>query len=657
VEGCEEEERSFDSEVRVATLQFSELQIEFVVVVFILVVILAKLVWHHDLMHPVSNNIPESCMLIVVGAHIGGIILGSFYLDDCHRQNEVSPPFKFTPSLFFIYLLPPIVLEAGYFLNNRAFFENLPTILIYAVVGTLFNAFAVGLCLYGLFKADLLLTGTDSVAGVNFTISSALLFGTICAAVDPVAVLAVFEEIHVNKMLHILVFGESLLNDAVTIVLFQVLGAFANRPLDPLLEDHERDITVADAFLGIGQFIVVVVASIVIGLLAGMAGAFFTRFTEHVHVLEPIVVFAVGYLSYLFADIFAFSGIVSLIVAAMVMRHYVEANISRHSHTTLKYTMKVVSNVAEMVIFLFLGISLYDVTVHNWDTGLVIWTIVLVLLFRPIGVVLLTLFMNLFRVKKINWKSVFIMSYSGLRGAVAFSLALVRISDEPELDNPSSEELVSELQLRRSMLTAVTVLVLFTVFVQGTTIKPIVRLLKVRTESEHRRTMNEAIHSTALDHITAGMEDILGHVGHNRIREKIREIDYKYLRKIFERYPEARHEKILHTFKRLQYTDSAEAAEKNVVFKWCKDERFGRTHLSVYEPSPEPHDSATEAGNDQELTPNECEEHIPQLNDILKASFASVCGLVTLPVMHYVSASRLYILTHFFEVVQWLLNV
>ena len=42
VEGCEEEERSFDSEVRVATLQFSELQIEFVVVVFILVVILAQ---------------------------------------------------------------------------------------------------------------------------------------------------------------------------------------------------------------------------------------------------------------------------------------------------------------------------------------------------------------------------------------------------------------------------------------------------------------------------------------------------------------------------------------------------------------------------------------------------------------------------------------
>lgn len=78
VEGCEEEEKEFDSEVRVATLQFSELQIEFLVVVFVLLVILAKLgklfihhrrlttssiiiiVWHHELMHPVSHNIPES---------------------------------------------------------------------------------------------------------------------------------------------------------------------------------------------------------------------------------------------------------------------------------------------------------------------------------------------------------------------------------------------------------------------------------------------------------------------------------------------------------------------------------------------------------------------------------------------------------------------
>ena len=61
-----------------------------------------------------------------------------------------------------------------------------------------------------------------------------------------------------------------------------------------------------------------------------------------------------------------------------------------------------------------------------------------------------------------------VQSYSGLRGAVAFALALVRISDEAELRDPHNQELSNELKLRQSMLTAITALVFFTVFIQVT---------------------------------------------------------------------------------------------------------------------------------------------------------------------------------------------
>lgn len=147
----------------------------------------------------ISNIVPESCLLIVVGLLIGGLI----------KLVGEEPPLL-SSKVFFFYLLPPIILDAGYFLPIRPFTENLGTILMFAVVGTLWNAFFIGGVLYGVCQLE------ASLYSVNLL--SCLLFGTITSAVDPVAVLAVFEEIHINELLHILVFGESLLNDAVTVV-------------------------------------------------------------------------------------------------------------------------------------------------------------------------------------------------------------------------------------------------------------------------------------------------------------------------------------------------------------------------------------------------------------------------------------------------------
>lgn len=145
--------------------------------------------------------VPESCLLIMVGLLVGGVIYG---------VRHTAPP-ALSAEAFFLYLLPPIVLDAGYFLPGRLFFENLGTILWYAVLGTLWNVLGIGLSLYGL--CQLGGWGLEEVGLLHF-----LLFGSLIAAVDPVAVLSVFEEIHVNEQLYILVFGESLLNDAVTVV-------------------------------------------------------------------------------------------------------------------------------------------------------------------------------------------------------------------------------------------------------------------------------------------------------------------------------------------------------------------------------------------------------------------------------------------------------
>lgn len=91
------------------------------------------------------------------------------------------------------------------------------------MLGTLWNVLGIGLSLYGV----CLLAGS-SLGDV--TLLHCLLFGSLIAAVDPVAVLSVFQEMHVNEQLHILVFGESLLNDAVTVVRgAAVAGVFLRR--------------------------------------------------------------------------------------------------------------------------------------------------------------------------------------------------------------------------------------------------------------------------------------------------------------------------------------------------------------------------------------------------------------------------------------------
>ena len=89
--------------------------------------------------HHVTNVIPESALLICFGFILGGMIWGA----------DKQQTFKLTPTVFFFYLLPQIILDAGYFMPNKLFFSNMGGILVYAVIGTCWNAASLGLSLWG----------------------------------------------------------------------------------------------------------------------------------------------------------------------------------------------------------------------------------------------------------------------------------------------------------------------------------------------------------------------------------------------------------------------------------------------------------------------------------------------------------------------------
>ncbi|XP_008291112.1 sodium/hydrogen exchanger 1b [Stegastes partitus] len=469
----------------VLAFNYEHVRKPFEISLWILLALLMKLGFH--IIPRVSHVVPESCLLIVVGLLVGGTI----------KAMEGAEAPVLDSKLFFLYLLPPIILDAGYFLPIRPFTENMGTILVFAVLGTLWNVFFMGGTMFAVCQIE--------GAGLgDVDLLSCLLFGSIISAVDPVAVLAVFEEIHINELLHILVFGESLLNDAVTVVLYHLFEEFS----------HEGSVSIGDALLGVVCFFVVSLGGIMVGFIYGILGAFTSRFTSHTRVIEPLFVFLYSYMAYLSAEVFHLSGIMSLIACGVIMRPYVEANISHKSYTTVKYFLKMWSSVSETLIFIFLGVSTVAGP-HDWNWTFVIFTVFLCLVSRVLGVIGLTSIINKFRIVKLTKKDQFIVAYGGLRGAIAFSLGFV----------------LTDSKMKHMFLTAIITVIFFTVFVQGMTIRPLVELLAVKKKKESKGSINEEIHTQFLDHLLTGIEDICGHYGHHHWKDKLNRFNKKYVKK------------------------------------------------------------------------------------------------------------------------------
>ncbi|XP_018798442.1 PREDICTED: uncharacterized protein LOC108974826 isoform X7 [Bactrocera latifrons] len=502
-------------------VDFDRVKTPFIIGIWILSASIAKIGFH---MTPKLHLIfPESCLLIVVGVIIGFVL---YFCTDV----AVSP---LTPNTFFFYMLPPIILDAGYFMPNRLFFDNLGTILLMAGIGTVFNTATIGLSLWGCG-----LTGMFGPEVPRFL--DTFLFAALISAVDPVAVLAVFEEIHVNEVLYIVVFGESLLNDAVTVVMYHMMEVYN--------EIGISNIIAQDIASGVGSFFVVAIGGTVIGIIWGFLTGLVTRFTDHVRVIEPIFIFVMAYLAYLNAEIFHMSGILAITFCGITMKNYVEANISQKSHTTIKYALKMLSSSSETIIFMFLGVATVNNN-HVWNTAFVLLTITFCSVYRVFGVVILSALANRFRLHKLSRVDQFVMSYGGLRGAVAFALVLL-----------VDERIVKQKDM---YVTTTIAVIYFTVFLQGITIKPLVKMLNVKRASKRKPTMNERIHERFMDHLMAGIEDIIGKTGNYNVRDKFKRFDNRFIRPLVIRDLKGAEPKIIETYSKLTMRDAMEVMRRN----------------------------------------------------------------------------------------------
>ncbi|XP_062934762.1 sodium/hydrogen exchanger 4 [Cynocephalus volans] len=511
-----------DERISVFELDYDYVQIPYEVTLWILLASLAKIGFR--LHRRLPRLVPESCLLILVGALVGAVIFGT---------DHTSPPVMDT-SIYFLYLLPPLVLEGGYFMPTRPFFENIGCILWWAGLGALISAVGIGLSLYAVCQV--------AAFGLrDVTLLQSLVFGSLMSAVDPVAVLAVFEEARVDEQLHVMIFGEDLLNDGVSVVLYNISIAFTK------MHTFE-DIEPVDVLAGCARFIVVGFGGVFFGIVFGFISAFITRFTQNISAIEPLIVFMFSYLSYLAAETLYLSGILAITACAVTMKKYVEENVSQESYTTIKYFMKMLSSVSETLIFIFMGVSTVGKN-HEWNWAFVCCTLAFCQIWRAISVFALFYVSNQFRTFPFSIKDQFIIFYSGVRGAGSFSLAfLLPLSLFPR---------------KKMFVTATLVVIYFTTFIQGITIGPLVRYLDVK-KTNKRESINEELHIRLMDHLKAGIEDVCGQWSHYQVRDKFKKFDHRYLRKILIRENQPK-SSIVSLYKKLEMKQAIEMVETGML--------------------------------------------------------------------------------------------
>ncbi|KAA8497908.1 Sodium/hydrogen exchanger 8 [Porphyridium purpureum] len=384
------------------------------------------------------SAMPDCIAYVLIGVFVGSTIR----IAGASNAAGYALPGK---EQLFLFILPPIIFEAGYSLNKQDFFSEWVSILAFAVIGTLVSALFYGFGMY--------LLGTVEVS-YPFSLWDALKFGALISAVDPVATIAVFSALRVNKTLHFLVFGESVLNDAVAIVLYQTfsdLGSAGEHTTfyKPILNFF---------FMFVGSFVVGVVTACVTALLLK-----YTRLSA-TPTLELSLYVLMAYLPYFICEGLGMSGIMGILASGVTLAHYAFYNLSRISQISSQQAFRFMSFIAETFLFVYLGIALTSFR-HLWDIKTLLFGILLTLVSRAVNIYPLALVLNRYRSQQISAKNQFIMWFSGLRGAIAFALSL---------------NFTSILEETQRVVVATTLgIVLFTVIVLGGGIMPLLRLLRV----------------------------------------------------------------------------------------------------------------------------------------------------------------------------------
>jgi monovalent cation:H+ antiporter, CPA1 family len=283
-------------------------------------------------------KLPYTLALVVAGIALGFV------------GPEQLQAFELSADLLFTFLLPPLLFEAALHVDLAEFRRDASTIGALAVVGVIFAAATTGALIF------LGLNTTGLRPGFGW--GEALLFGSVIAATDPISVLALFRELGVGRRLYMLVEGESLLNDGVAVVLFLIVAAVLGIEIGHAGHQPHLEGASEIAVYALRTFGWMAGGGILIGAVIGGLSATFMRTVDD-HLVEITITTVVAYGSFLLAEEFHCSGVLSTVVAGVVTGSFgTRYGMSTRTRLAVENFWTYAAFVANTLVFLLLGVEL-----------------------------------------------------------------------------------------------------------------------------------------------------------------------------------------------------------------------------------------------------------------------------------------------------------
>ena len=389
-------------------------------------------------------------MVLAIGLSITVLVTGLVFPSILNRVTAIIESFDF--KILLIDIMLPFLLFAGAIsVNVHELVKDKVTILLLATFGVLFSTFAVGTSVYWLIEQPILSLDTLGLSYVD-----CLLFGALIAPTDPIAVLAMVKKMNLSSTTETRIAGESLFNDGIGVVLFLTLLSIKKLGVENVSAESIGSLFATEVFGGIA-----------LGALIGYLGLKLVKYIENEHVeLEVLITLSLVLLVSIISKQFHFSGVLGVVVMGLFLNQNIDVDKKEDGVQKAmgEYVYKfwhLLDETLNAMLFILIGLEIIPIF-KNFDSSYLLIsliTIAIVVVSRGIGVWTPIKFLSFFKTFEKN--TAMIITWGGLRGGLSIALAL---------------NLPDNIGEGKNLILFLTyMVVLFTILVQGLTLKKIVK--------------------------------------------------------------------------------------------------------------------------------------------------------------------------------------